>query len=606
MPFLGHFRSGAHAGPALLEANGLAVFDDLKYAPGFKCFDYVNPDAPVGGILSHTAPQWQFNQNPNTFNTLNTFILNGDAPPLLEQTFASLMVRAEDEPDAVYGLLAKSVRRNREKTYYEFVLREEACFHDGSPLTAEDVLFSYEILKAEGHPLIASSLAQVEKMEMPGPRLVAVHLAPGVPRDIIFSVAGLPVLSRAYYGKTKFNTVTLQPPLGSGPLKVGRFAPGKFIEYERVAGWWGWNAPAMHGQLNFKTIRVEFYRDLDVAFEAFKAGQYFFREEFSSRIWATGYAFPAVDSGAVKRAEIPDGRPSGMQGFFINLRRDKLKDPRVRQALGLAFDFEWSNKNLFFDHYLRTQSVFQNSPMMANDRPSPDELALLDPFRGRVPDSVFDNAIIAPVSDGSGSDRKLLRQARSLLDEASVKVTPQGARLPNGEPFTLEILNDNPSFERILLPYLRNLRMIGVAANVRTVDAAQFQSRVASFDFDLVSRRYALGMTPGDDLRRLFGSRDADQPGSYNISGIRHPVVDELIKKIIAAQDRPALHVACRVLDRVLRSLYFWVPQWYRAKHLMAYWDIYQAPARKPAYASGIVETWWVDKERAKKLGKGL
>jgi microcin C transport system substrate-binding protein len=592
---------------ALKTTHGLSAFGDLKYSADFRHFDYVNPDAPVGGVFSHVPGELIYNQNFNTFNSMNSFILRGDAPLQMEITFASLMARAFDEPDAVYGQAAKLVRHNEARTYFEFHLREDAVFHDGAPLTAEDVVFSIEILKKDGHPLIAGTLAHVQEIKALSKDVVSVSLAANAPRDVIFTVAAeAPIFSRTYYSKVNFNDVTMSPPLGSGPFKVGRFEQGRFIEYERVKDWWGWSTPAMRGQFNWNRIRVDFYHDLDVAFEAFKAGEYFLREEFSSRLWAIGYDFPAVKSGQVKTATLPDGRPSGMQGFFFNLRKNKFLDPRIRRAIGLVFDFEWSNNNLFYKQYVRTQSVFQNSPLMAQGAPLPEELALLSPYRDRLPEEVFEEAIVQPVSDGSGSDRKLLHKAAELLGLASVTLVKGEAFLPSGEKFTLEFLNDNPGFERIFLPYIKNLHAIGIDARVRTVDPAQYRSRTNSYDFDIVSQRYALSATPGDGLRRLFSSKDADVPGTYNLAGLKHPVVDALIEKIIAADNRSALQTACRALDRVLRALNFWVPQWYKPVHAVAYWDIYRGPQIGPAFSRGITETWWLDEAQAKKLGKGL
>jgi microcin C transport system substrate-binding protein len=591
----------------LHEAHGLSVFGDLKYPAGFKQFAYVNPEAPISGTLSYIPGEWIFNQNPNTFNSMNSFILRGDAPMLMELVFATLMARAFDEPDAVYGLAAKSVRHDDAKKYFEFRLREDATFHDGAKLTAEDIAFSIETLKKDGHPLLAGTLAQVDEVKALASDILSVRLNPAAPRDVILSLAAdTPIFSKAYYAKASFNDVTMTPPLGSGGFKVGRFVQGRFIEYERVKDWWGWKTPALRGQFNWNKVRVDFYRDHEIALEAFKAGEYFLREEFSSRQWVTGYDFPAVKSGQVKKLTMPDGRPSGMQGFFINMRRDKFKDPRVRKALALAFDFEWSNENLFYKQYARTQSVFQNSKLMAEGKPSGEELALLEPYWDKLPAEVFGEAPVQPVSDGSGSDRKLLREAVRLLGEASVRLTKDGAILPTGERFTLEFLNDNSGFEKIILPYIKNLRALGIAATLRTVDPAQYQARSNDYDFDLISRRFGLNLTPGDGLRRLFSSKDADIAGTYNLAGIKHPVVDALIVKVIKANSRAALENACRALDRVLRALHFWVPQWYRPSYALAYWDVYQSPPEKPAYSDGIVETWWLDEKQAKKLGKGL
>ncbi|MES2905538.1 MAG: extracellular solute-binding protein [Pseudomonadota bacterium] len=592
---------------SLEQVHGLSVFGDLKYPPSFQHFDYVNPHAPVGGVFRFLPSQWILNQNPNTFNSMNTFILRGDAPVLMEMTFASLMARAYDEPDAVYGFAAEQVRYDTARKYFEFDLRNDVSFHDGSPLTADDVVFSIETIKKDGHPMIAGTLNYVESIKALSKKTVAVRLAADAPRDVIFAVAGVPLLSKNYYSKVVFKDVTIVPALGSGPFNVGRFDMGRYVEYERVDKWWGWQIPSQRAQLNWQKIRVDFFRDYDVAFEAFKAGQYYLREEAVAKTWATGYHFPAVQSGDVKKLVLPDGRLSGMQGFFINMRREKFMDPRVRRALALAFDFEWSNENLFYKQYQRTQSVFQNSPLMAEGKPNATELALLEPFRSQLPAEAFGEALIQPVSDGTGRDRKLLREAGKLLRDAGIDIRKEGSFLPNGERFTVEFLNISSGFERIILPYIKNLASLGVNATLRTVDPAQYQARTNEYDFDIASQRYGLDSTPGDGLKRVFSSKDADTPGSYNLSGIKHPVVDAMIEKIIAANSREDLNTACRALDRVLRSLHFWVPAWSKPTHSIACWDIFKAPeAKPPAYTTGILETWWIDPAQAKKLGKGI
>ncbi len=612
MPLILRAKSAAAAGQTLasqplIDTHGLSRFGELKYASAFTHFDYANPDAPVGGTLSYLPGQWVLNQNLNTFNTLNSFILNGDAPPLMEMTFATLMVRAFDEPDAIYPLLALKVRYNAERTIYEFTLDPAAVFHDGSKLTAEDVVFSFDTLRQDGHPMLSSSLSQIEKCEAVSPVLVRLSLKANAPADLVFSFAtDMPILSKAYYTTQKFNETSLQVPLGSGAFKVGAMSAGRMVEYQRVAKWWGWSRPAMRGQFNFDKVRIEFYRDFDVAFEAFKAGQYLVREEFSARLWATGYDFPAVKAGSVKKRVTPDQRAAGMQGFFINMRRDKFKDPRIRQALNLAFDFEWANKNLFYNAYTRTCSPFQNTPLMASGLPSPDEMAILETLRSRIPQEAYGEAVLPPVSDGSGTDRQLLGKAIRLMSDAGIIRKNNAALLPDGSPFKIECLANSPSYEKFFMPFVRNLRSIGIDASLRMVDASQYQARLSTYDFDIVTMRYGLTQTPGDDLRRVFSSADADRNGTYNLSGLKHPVVDEMIEKIIAAPDRKKLQTYCHVLDRILRTQYFWVPLWYKSSHTIAYWDVYDAPAQKPLYVDGVLQTWWVNRARAQMRGKGL
>src|SRR5580693_3179716 len=388
-----------------IESHGLSSFGDLAYPPDFAHFNYVNPDAPKGGTFSQIGPDQIYNQNFLTFNSLNTFILKGDAAQGMEMTFASLMVRSGDEPDAMYGLAAEKVRRSADGLTYQFFIRPQAKFHDGTPLTAHDVAFSLNILKEKGHPLISQSLRDFTGAKADDDARVTVIFAPKRARDVPLFVAGLPIFSRAYYATKPFDESTLDVPLGSGAYKVGRFEPGRNIEYERVKDWWGADLPVARGQNNFDTVRFEYYRDRDVGFEGFTAGNYLFREEFTSRTWATRYDFPAIKDGRVKRDVLPDDTPSGAQGWFINTRRQKFADPRLREALDNAFDFEWTNKTIMYGAYERTVSVFQNSDMMANGKPGADEFALLEPFRGRVPDEVFGEPYAPPVSDGSGQDR---------------------------------------------------------------------------------------------------------------------------------------------------------------------------------------------------------
>jgi len=430
---------------------------------------------------------------------------------------------------------------------------------------------------------------------------VVVRFAAGRGRDVPLFVAGLPIFSRAYYSKRPFDETTLEIPLGSGPYKVGKFEAGRFIEYERVRDWWGANLPVSVGHNNFDVVRYEFYRDRDVAFEGFTGRNYLFREEFTSRIWATRYNFPAIKDGRVKQDVLPDDTPSGAQGWFFNTRREKFKNRMLREALILAFDFEWTNKSIMYGSYDRTHSVFQNSNMMAVGRPGADELALLEPFRGKVPDEVFGEPFVPPVTDGSGQDRNLLRQASAILQKAGFAIKDGRRVLPNGERIAFEFLIDEPSFQPHHMPYIKNLGTLGIDANLRIVDPVQFRKRVDEFDFDVTVQRFSFSTLPGDSLRTYFTSQAAKVPGSQNLAGISDPVVDALVDKIIAAESRPALVTACKALDRVIRAGRYWVPHWYKASHWIAYWDVFGRPPTKPRYARGIPETWWFDRDRAAK-----
>src|SRR6266540_6346646 len=460
----------AQEGP---ERHGMSAFGDLKYPAAFKHFDYVDPNAPKGGMFSQVAATRVFNQNVLTFNSLNIFILRGDGAPGMELTFASLMARAADEPDALYGVAARAVRISADGLTYRFLMRPGIKFHDGSPLTAHDVAFSLKTLKEKGHPIAQQLLRDLVDAEASDDATVLIRFAPHRARDVPLFAASLPIFSRAYYSTHAFEETTLEPPLGSGPYQVGRFETGRFIEYDRVKNWWGADLPVGRGLNNFDVVRYEFYRDRDVAFEGFTSKTYVFREEFTSRIWATRYDFPAIRDGRVKRDVIPDDTPSGAQGWFFNTRREKFKDKRLREAFIYAFDFEWTNKTLMYDSYKRTHSVFQNSDMMALGKPSADELALLESFRGKVPDEMFGEPFVPPVSDRSGQDRALLRKASALLQQAGFVIKDGKRVTPQGEPISVEFLLDEPSFQPHHMPFIKNLGTLGIEANLRLVDPVQ-------------------------------------------------------------------------------------------------------------------------------------
>jgi len=575
------------------ERHGLSAFGDLKYPADFPHVDYVNPQAPKGGVFSWVAGNRQYNQNFLTFNSFNSYILKGDGALGMELTFASLMARATDEPDAVYGFAARAVRVSPDALTYTYLMRPEARFHDGSRVTAHDVAFSLNLLKAQGHPLITQQLRDFNGAEALDDATVVVRFAANRPRDVPLYVATLPIFSRAYYTARAFDESTLDVPLGCGGYRVGRFEPGRYIEYDRVKDWWGADLPINCGQYNFDVRRYEFYRDRDVAFEGFTARNYLFREEFTSRIWATRYDFPAVRDGRVKRETLPDDTPSGGQGWIMNLRRPAFRNPLVREAIIDAFDFEWTNKIVMYGAYKRTHSVFQNSDMMATGKPAPEEVALLEPFRGKVPDDVFGEPFVPPVSDGSGQDRALLRKASQLLTDAGLAIRDRRRLDANGEPFTFEFLIDEPAFQPHHMPFIKNLATLGIEATLRLVDPVQYKARTDAFDFDVTILRMGFEINPGQSLRPYFSSQAAATPGSNNLGGIADPVVDALIEKIIAARTRPELVFACRALDRVLRAGRYWIPQWFRGSHTVAYWDVFEHPATQPRYALGAPEIWW-------------
>ena len=594
----------AAASDAGTESHGMSVFGDLKYPADFKHFDYINPDAPKGGLFSTIPSIRAYNQSFQTFNSFNAFILKGEGAKGMELTFDGLMARANDEPDAMYGLAAKSVRISSDKLTYRFTMRPEARFRDGSKMTAHDVAFSLNTLKEKGHPLIVVQLRDMVKAEALDDATVAVMFAPNRARDVPLYVASLPIFSKAYYATRPFEESTTDIPLGSGPYKVGRYEINRYVEYERVKDWWAADLPVNRGSYNFDTVRYEFYRDRDVAFEGFTGKNYLYREEFTARIWATRYDFPAIKDGRVKRETLPDELPSGGQGWFFNTRRDKLKDPRVREAVINAFDFEWTNKTVMYGAYARTVSPFQNSDMVATGLPSPEELKLLEPFRGQVPDEVFGEPFVPPASDGSGQDRALLRKAGQLLQDAGLVVKDRKRLMPNGEVMKIEFLLDEPSFKPHHATFIKNLELLGIEAEIRLIDAVQYRARVESFDFDMTTMRLSMSPTPGDSLRPYFTSHAAATKGSYNLAGVANPAIDALVDKAISAETRADLTIACRALDRVFRAGRYWVPQWFRTNHPIAYWDLFAHPPKPARYAqgTGAPDNWWYDGNKAAKL----
>ena len=604
---LGLLASPTHAAE---KTHGLSAFGTLKYPADFKHFDYVNPDAPKGGRLATIGPA-----AIQTFNSFNPFVVRDDAAQGLVSLvfegvgpalFDTLMTRAFDEPDAVYGLLAHSAELADDKRSVTFYMRPEAKFRDGSPVTAEDVVFTFEKLRdpAKAHPVFATPLQDVAKAEAIDAHTVRFTFSGDNLRDLPVIVAsGLPIVSKRYYETVDFYKPSLEPPMGSGPYEVGPYKPGSFIAYKRRADYWAADLPVNRGRFNFDEVRYEYFRDRTAGLEAFKAGNYDLREEFTSKTWATEYDIPQVREGRIKLATLPDDRPSGAQGWFINTRRAKFSDPRVRQALDYAFDFEWCNKNLFYGLYRRTHSYFANSDLEAEGPPSEAELKLLEPFRSKLPPEAFGEPYSPPVSDGSGRDRRLLGTASKLLTEAGWKANSAGVRVNDkGETLTLELLMEDPQVEKIFGFYVEKLRSIGIQASIRNIDAAQYQVRLKDFDFDLDMSRFSLDLTPGPEMNNFWSSQAAQTKGSYNLSGIADPVVDALIDHVLQAKSRDELRTAARALDRVLRAGHYWVPQWYKGVHNLAFWDRFSWPATKAKYARGVIDTWWWDGEKAAKL----
>ncbi|MEE9314277.1 MAG: extracellular solute-binding protein [Rhizobiaceae bacterium] len=586
--------------------RGLSAFGGLKYPTDFSHLDYVNVDAPKGGTLNFGVPNWSYNQNVQTFDTLNSFVLKGSAPPRMEICFDSLMVRAFDEPSAVYGLLAESVILSNDRNSFTFNLRKEARFHDGTALTADDVAFTYLLFKEDGHPDISLMLNNLDSAKVNGPHSVTLSFNGKQSAQAILAIVLLPILSKAFYDTNDFKKTTMKPALGSGPYQVGKLNAGSYIEYNRVSDYWAKDLAINKGHYNFDVLRIEFYRESQASFEAFKKGEITFREEFTSKRWATEYNFSAVTSGKAKQHLFDADKRASMQGTVCNMRRNKFSDPRTREAIGLCFDFEWTNANLFYNAYSRNQSYFQGSDFMAIGEPSKEQLALLEPLRDQLPKEVFGPALQQPISNGSGRDRAMLKRANELFIEAGW--VRKGRQLvdANGRPFKIEFLLRSPSFERILGSFVTNLKLVGVDAGIRVVDPSQYQKRLEEFDFDLTVRALGYTATPtGEDIEQIFGSKYASISGSQNLSGLKSPAVDALISKMNDVTDRKQLTEVMRALDRVLRSTHSWIPNWHSANHRIAYWDMFGFPETKPEYAFPIEALWWVDKEKAKAIGKG-
>ncbi|MGF1658586.1 MAG: extracellular solute-binding protein [Rubrimonas sp.] len=589
--------TAAPAAAEVLVSHGLSAFGDLKYPKHFKHFDYVNPNAPKGGSISTTSVR--ANQ---TFDTLNAYSLRGDPPMGLSApenlVYDSLMVPANDEADAVYGLVASHAEYLPGGDWVIFQMRPEAVFADGTPVTADDVVFTLDALRSPGAaPRYRLALRDVTGAEALGPHRVRFAFAPEASkRDLPMLVATLPILSKAWFEGRDFAEPMMEQPVGSGPYEVEKAEAGRSVTYRRRADYWARDLPVNVGRWNFDRVTVEYFRDRSAAIPALQARVIDLHESFSSKEWAMDYDFDLIRQGKVVKETLPDLSPSGTQGFWFNMRREKFADLRVRQAIGLAFDFEWSNRTLFYDLYERTTSFFQNSAMMADGPPEGAELALLEPFRDRLPPEAFAAAWVPPVSDGSGRNRAAMREASRLLDAAGWTQDAQGNRVnAAGERLTVEFFDDSSAFERIVNPFIQNLQALGIEASWRLVDAAQAQQRVKDFDYDVTVARFTVSLTPGVGLMNFYHSSAADQPGSYNLSGVADPVVDHLVETMIAAPDRESLHVAGRALDRVLRAKHIWSPHWFKASHTIAYWDKFGRPETKPPYARGILDTWWVD-----------
>ncbi len=576
-------------------SHGFSTFGELKYPPDFPHFDYVNPDAPKGGTISFRGTLAS-----QTFDSLNLFILKGEPAQGLERIYDMLLVRAFDEPDALYGLLAESIEYPEDRSWVIYNLRPEARFADGNPVTAEDVAFTIETLRTEGSPIYRVLVEDVDRVEVLSPQSVKVIFKEGVnTRDLPGNIGQLDILPAHYYETVEFDRSTLEPPLGSGPYLVDDVDPGRSITYCRNPDYWGADLPVTRGKDNFECYRYEYFADSTAAFEALKSGEYVFHEENFSKVWATGYDFPALEKGWVKREVLEDGRPGGAQGFWFNLRRPQFEDIRVREAIGLMFNFEWSNDTLFYGLYGRTDSFWEGSVLEASGPPEGEELAALEVFRDQLPPEVFtDEAYVPFVSQVRQTDRGALRRASALLDDAGWVVGDDGMRRNSeGTVLGVDFVYDGPAFERIVIPFVENLKKLGIDAKNTLIDAAQMEERQKVFDYDMTVARFVLPLSPSVEMRTLYGSSTADQEGSYNLTGLKDPVVDAMIERIIQASDRETMTARVHALDRVLRAKHIWIPNWSKGEHWIAYWDMFGRPDTKPPYDRGI-DYWWFDQEK--------
>lgn len=588
----------AKADEGVTVSHGISAFGDLKYPADMPHWDYVNPDAPQGGTLSLVTQ--------GTYDSLNPFILKGEPAVGLGLMYDSMLTSSSDEPDSAYCYVCETMEYPADRSWVIFNMRPEATFSDGHPITADDVVFSYNVLIEKGRPAYSVFYQDIESVEALGEHKVKFSFKDGVnTRDLPTRAGGISILPEHYYADRDFSESGIDIPVVSGQLLPAKIDPGRTISYCKIDNYWGANLPISKGTYNFDCYAWEYFADRTAALEAFKAGTYFFREEFFSKLWATAYDFPAINKGWVIKEVLDDQNPSGTQGFWINLRRPQFADPRVRQALGMAFNFEFSNETLFYGLYERTDSFWENSPsMQASGKPVGAEMALLEKFADQIPPGVLtEEAVVPPVSKPDQADRRLLRRAGKLLDEAGWTVGSDGKRRnADGDLLTVEIVDDSPAFERIVNPFIQNLQRIGVDAIYKRIDSAQMQERQKNYDYDIVIGRLVMSLSPGEGLLQIFGSQTRDIPDTANYSGVSDPVVDALIKTIAGADNREDMEVAVRALDRVLRAMHIWVPNWYKGSHTIAYWDVFGRPDVKPKYARGVIDTWWYDPEKMAKL----
>jgi len=602
--------SASAAQPQPTRSHAVAILGTPALPADFPNFPYVNPDAPKGGEVVFAMP--------GSFDGFNPFILGGnpafgldtlwqpgvggtEAGTAVGHVWESLLVGSADEVATAYGHLAETIEMAPDRMWVAFEIRPEARFADGTPVTAEDVAWTYNTLLEKGRPSFRVIFADVAGVEVEGPRRVVFRFRSNENRELPLLVGGLPVLPKHWWATRDFTKPLTEAPMGSGPYRVESFDLGRSVTYARRDDWWAKDRPTGRGLDNFDRVRIEYYRDPTIAFEAFKAGRVDWRQENIARQWATGYDFPAARDGLVRKDPIEHHLPVGIQGFAFNTRRAQFQDPRVRQAIGLALDFEWMDKALFYDAYQRTTSYFEGTDEQATGLPEPDELALLEPFRASLPPELFTEPFTIPKTDASGQNREGLKRALQLLEQAGWRV--QSRKLVNaaGEQMAFTILLNDPSLERVTLPYVQQLAKLGMAVQVRTVDPAQYERLTDDFDFDVTTLIYPGSDLPGTELRGELTCAAAKAKGSANLVGVCDPVVDSLVEQVIRADTRPKLRAAGRALDRVLLWRWYLVPNWHNSLFRIASWDRFGQPDKR-VRAGFVLDSWWVDPARAAKV----
>ena len=575
--------------------HAFAMHGKPKYGEGFKHFEYVNPLAPKGGKL--------INEAMGTFDSFNPFILKGVKGAGLGLIYDSLMVGSSDEAFTNYGLIAESIIVPEDRSWVSFNLNPDAKWHDGKPISVDDVIWTFNTLISEGHPSFKIYYRDVELVEETGKRQVTFRFPKSTNRELPLILGQMTILPKHYWEGQNFKKTTLKPPLGSGAYRIKNFEAGRSISYERVKNYWAADLPVNKGQSNFDEISYEYYRDRDVATEAFKSGAFDLRAENQSKRWATAYDFPALKEGKVKKILIPHERPTGMQGFVFNTRKNFFSDPKVRLAINYAWDFEWTNKTLMYNAYKRTNSYFSNSELSSSGTlPEGEELKILQKFKRQVPKQVFDEVYKAPQTDGSGNNRKNLRLALKLLREAGWAVKDGKLINSKGIPLKFELLIAYPSIERLALPLKQSLKRLGIEMSIRTVDVAQYQQRVDTFDFDMIVSSFGQSLSPGNEQRDFWHSTNADRPGSRNLIGIKEPAIDKLVELVIESPDRESLIFRTRALDRVLLWNHYVIPHFHLQASRLVFWNIFGRPKNVAKYSSGFPNTWWLDIAKEKEV----